>query len=369
MPAYKYETSEGKTLWYCSFHYIDWMGQNKRKKKMGFKTRKEALEWERSFLDQGSKNPDILFSSLVQNYMEDNETRLKPTTLENKWFIFNEKLTPYFGKLKISDIDPIRIRKWQNEMLNYRDEKGEPYSQTYLKTIHAQLSAIMNYAVRYYNLPKNPCHAAGSIGKGSADEMSIWTREQFEQFLPYEKRSAFHCAFNILFYTGIREGELLALTPEDIPRDEAIISINKNYAVVNGVEMFLTPKTEKSKRTVTIHQQLHDEILKYIDGLCIEKDERIFYFTKSGLAKEFSRMTQKAGLPRIRIHDLRHSHASMLIEMGVPIMEVSDRLGHESPQTTLNIYSHLYPGKARNVSDKIGSLFEEENPDTEDVSK
>jgi hypothetical protein len=64
-------------------------------------------------------------------------------------------------------------------MLNYRDEKGEPYSQTYLKTIHAQLSAIMNYAVRYYNLPKNPCHAAGSIGKGSASEMSIWTREQF----------------------------------------------------------------------------------------------------------------------------------------------------------------------------------------------
>lgn len=366
MPAYKYKTKEGKTLWYCSFHYTDWTGANKRKKKMGFQTRREALEWERSFLDQGSKNPDILFSSLVKNYMEDNESRLKPTTLENKQFIFDEKLTPYFGNLKVSDIDPIRIRKWQNELMNYRDEHGKPYSQTYLKTINAQLSAIMNYAVRYYNLSKNPCHASGSMGKSRAGEMSIWTRDQFEHFLTFEKGSAYHCAFNTLFYTGMRVGELLALTPEDIPRDNASININKNYAMVNGVEMFLTPKTAKGKRIVAIHNQLHCELLEYIDNLYLDKEDRIFYFTRSGLSKEFSRRTENAGLPHIRLHDLRHSHVSMLIEMGVPIMEISKRLGHENPQTTMNIYAHLYPGKERNISDKIGALFEPQNMDSED---
>ncbi|MCD8105929.1 MAG: site-specific integrase [Lachnospiraceae bacterium] len=336
---------------------------------MGFATRKAALEWERSFLDQGAKSPDILFSSLVKNYMEDNETRLKPTTLENKQSIFDDKITPYFGNVKISNIDAVMIRKWQNELLSYRSKDGEPYAPTYLKTIHAQLSAITNYAVKYYGLPSNPCHVSGSIGKSNAGEMSIWTREQFEYFITFEKHYSFHCAFNTLFYTGMREGELLALTPQDILVDEKSISINKNYAVVKGDEYFLTPKTDKSKRIITIHKQLCDELQAYISSMCINPDERIFYFTKSGLSKEFARVTDRAELPHIRIHDLRHSHASMLIQMKVPITEISKRLGHESPEITLRIYSHLYPGNERNVPNLIDALFEPESMENMDDSE
>ena len=140
------------------------------------------------------------------------EHRLKPTTMENKRFIIDTKLLPYFGKQKICDIDTIKVRKWQNELISYRDDDGKPFSQTYLKTVNNQLSAIMNYAVSHYRLPVNPCRAAGSMGKSKADEMNIWTQAEYEKFSNAISKSSMKLAFDILFYTGMRSGELLALT-------------------------------------------------------------------------------------------------------------------------------------------------------------
>ena len=117
---------------------------------------------------------------------------------------------------------------------SYRDENGKPYSQTYMNKIHSQLSAIMNYAVKFYGLRVNPCKAAGAIGKGNAEEMKIWTKDQFDQFIQYEHMRMYRLAFSVLFYSGIREAELLALTPADI-YDE-LLDINKNYAKVKGKE-------------------------------------------------------------------------------------------------------------------------------------
>ncbi|MCM1499843.1 MAG: N-terminal phage integrase SAM-like domain-containing protein [Clostridium sp.] len=124
-------------------------------------------------MDQEKNTNDILFSSLVENYMEDMEHRLKPTAMENKRFFVESKLLPYFGRLKVCDIDTIKIRKWQNELISYRDEYGKPFSQTYLKTVNNHLSALMNYAVTHYSLAFNPCKAADSMGKSKAEEMHI----------------------------------------------------------------------------------------------------------------------------------------------------------------------------------------------------
>lgn len=353
MPAYK---DKKRGTWYANFYYQDWTGERKHKCKRGFKTQREAKEYERSFLDQQSKNSDILFSSLIENYLEDMGHRLKPTTMENKRYLIEGKLLPYFGKLKICDINTITVRKWQNMLLNSTDENGRPYSQTYLKTINNQLSAALNYAVKHYGLMRNPCHAAGSIGKSSADEMQIWTRNQFEQFISHVDKSAMRLAFDILFYTGMRSGEVLALTPADI-LPERRINICKNYARVDGVELFLEPKTPKSKRCISIPEFLYDEIQEYIGSLYeCAPDDRIFYFTKSALEKEIKRKAAEAGLPLIRVHDIRHSHVSLLIEMGFDILEISERLGHESPKTTLDTYSHLYPDKDTKLAADLNRL-------------
>lgn len=357
MPAYKYTLKDGKTTrWRAKFYVTDWTGSKKQICKRGFKTQREAKEYERSFLDQQSNTSDILFSSLVENYLEDMEHRLKPTTMENKRFIITGKLLPYFGQLKVCDIDTIKVRKWQNELISYRDDDNKPFSQTYLKTVNNQLSAIMNYAVAHYSLGANPCKIAGGMGKSKADEMHIWTQEEYEKFSGAIQKSSVKLAFDVLFYTGMRSGELLALTPADILPNKRI-DINKNYAKVKGQELFLEPKTPKAKRCISIPDFLYDDIQGYVAKLYgIEKGDRIFYFTKSTLEKEIKSVAEKVGLKPIRVHDLRHSHASMLIEMGFDALEIADRLGHESVKTTLDTYSHLYPDKDQKLADRLNQF-------------
>ena len=313
MPAYKYTLKDGKTIrWRAKFYTTDWTGAKKQICKRGFKTQREAKEYEHLYLDQQNNTSDILFSSLIENYLEDMSHRLKPTTMENKRFIIKEKLLPYFGNLKVCDIDTIKIRKWQNELISYRDEDGNPFSQTYLKTVNNQLSAIMNYAVSHYRLSANPCRAAGSMGKSQAEEMNIWTQAQYEQFSNTIQKSSMKLAFDVLFYTGMRSGELLALTPADILPSKRI-DINKNYAKVNGEELFLVPKTPKAKRCISIPALLYDDINKYVSQLYgIEENDRIFYFTKSALNNEIKINAKKAGLPPIRVHDLRYPNQNKI---------------------------------------------------------
>ena len=236
MPAYK---DKKRNTWYCQFYYKNWMGKTKQKRKRGFKREKDAKEWERSFLNTLQKGSDIMFPALAENYFHDLATRLKPTTMETKRSIFETKVTPFFKGFKACDIDALAIRRWQNELLNYRDQTGVPYSNTYLRTINNQMSAILNYATIYYNLANNPCKQVGHIGKSDAEAMQIWTLDQFEQFIECEKKRAGHLAFNVFFWSGIREGELLALTIEDFlfdGVDEYRLNIEKNFEVVKGQE-------------------------------------------------------------------------------------------------------------------------------------
>ena len=141
----------------------------------------------------------------------------------------------------------------------------------------------------------------------------------------------------------------MALTPADILPDKRL-SINKNYAKVKGRELFLEPKTPKSKRNIALPDFLYDDIQEYVSKLYgVQQNDRIFYFTKHALDKEIKRIAEKAGLPKLRVHDLRHSHASLLINQGCDALILADRLGHEKVTTTLNTYSHLFPHKQQEL--------------------
>lgn len=351
MPAYKYKLKDGKTtLWYANFYVTDWTGNKRHICKRGFKTQREAKEYEKNYLEQSEGRSDITFDSLVKCYMDDMKHRLKASTVENKEFLIYTHLTPYFGKLKISNIDSLKVRKWQNELLE------KEYSPTYLRTINNQLSAILNYACAHYGLRANPCKAAGSMGKSKASEMNIWTQEEYEQFADSLKKKSMRVAFDTLFYSGMRVGELLALTPADILPDHKI-RIEKTFVVVKGEQFIQTTKTEKSNRTIDIPEFLCKEITEYISKLYgIRDDDRIFMFTRSALTKGMERAAKRAGLDKIRIHDLRHSHASLLISMGYSIKQISERLGHESVKTTLDTYAHIYPEAGKELAEGLNKL-------------
>ena len=351
MPAYK---NKENGSWYVVTQYTDWTGERKPKCKRGFATRREALEWEQKFQQQNAGDLDMSFEAFCEIYTNDLKARLKESTWQTKENIIKTKLLPYFGKRKINEITTKDVIAWQNELLAYRDEKRKPYSQTYLKTLHNQLSAIFNHAVRYYNLRENPCKKAGSMGKKKNREMMFWTKEQYLKFadVMMDKPLSFY-AFEMLYWCGIREGELLALTPADFDFEKCTVTINKSYQRLNGQDLITTPKTEKSNRVITMPQFLAEEIQDYIKMLYgIGPDDRMFTVTKSYLHREMDRGAKEAGVPRIRIHDIRHSAVSLLIDMGFSATAIADRVGHESIDITYN-YAHLFPSKQAEMADKL----------------
>ena len=172
----------------------------------------------------------MTFESFIQIYNEDIKHRIREYTYQHKQYIIEKKLLPFFGKLPVSQITPAHIRKWQNELISYHNPDGKPYSETYLKSINNQLTAIMNYAVRYYGLKENPCAKAGSIGKSHADEMQFWTTEEFKTFLEkISDKPQARAGFLILYYTGVRIGELLALEYADVDFEGGKLKVDKSY--------------------------------------------------------------------------------------------------------------------------------------------
>ena len=192
------------------------------------------------------------------------------------------------------------------------------------------------------------------MGKKKNHEMQIWTKEEYLKFADsmMDKPRSYY-AFEMLYWCGIREGELLALTPADFDFEKNTVTINKSYQRLNGSDVITSPKTEKSNRTILVPQFLMDEIRDYLKMLYgIQPDERMFTVTKSYLHREMDRGAKEAGVRRIRIHDIRHSHISLLIDMGFSAPAIADRVGHESIDITLN-YAHMFPSRQTEMADKL----------------
>ena len=320
------------------------------------------MEWERDFLQQQSQGVDIEFGNFLEIYYKDMDVRLRENTMYTKRYIIDLKIKPYFEKKILSEITVADVRAWQNELLTYKDKNGKGYSPTYLKTVNCQLTAIFNYAMRYYNLQDNPCRKAGAIGKSKGEPKDFWMQEEFNAFLEtVSDKPETRMAFLLLYWTGMRIGELLALTYNDINLEEKTISINKSYQRLKGKDMITQPKTPKSIRVITMPDFLAEEFREYCSHLYgIMKKERLFRFTKSHMEHCMATGIERSGVKRIRLHDLRHSHASMLVDMGVAPLEIAERLGHEKVETTLNTYSHLYPSTQSKLAGLLDKKHEEE---------
>lgn len=351
MAAFK---NEKNGTWFVQFRYTDWKGERQQKFKRGFATKREAQEWEREFLTQKHADVTMAFESFVELYEKDIRPRLKENTWLTKENIIKKKILPYFEKRKLCDISAKDVIEWQNEIRELTDKSGKKYSQTYLKTVHNQLSALFNHAVRYYGLKSNPAAIAGNMGTEERKEMNFWTVEEYKRFSEtmMDKTLSYY-AFEMLYWCGIREGEMLALTPADFDFKAETVTINKSYQRLHGEDIITTPKTEKSNRTISIPKFLSDEMQDYLKMLYdVGLNDRMFPVTKSYLHREMGRGSKEAGVKRIRIHDIRHSHISLLIDMGFSATAIADRVGHESIEITYN-YAHMFPSKQTEMADKL----------------
>jgi integrase len=350
MPVYK----DKNGTWRAVYRYKDWKGEQKQTQRRGFVFKKDAQAWEREQLQKIQGELDMTFESFVETYTADVKNRMKENTWETKEHIIRTKLTPYFGKRKLCDIQPKEVIAWQNEMINYKDENGKLYSPVYLKTLHNQLSCIFNHAVKYYGLSQNPAAKVGNMGRARNREMLFWTKDEYLKFADamMDKPMSFY-AFELLYWCGIRQGELLALTPRDIDFEKKTVSITKSYQRIKGRDVITTPKTPKSNRVIKMPQFLCDEIQEYISMLYgTEPTDRLFPVTKYYLHHEMERGCKETGVKKIRIHDLRHSHISLLIDMGFSAIAIADRVGHESIEITYN-YAHLFPSRQTEMAERL----------------
>lgn len=346
MPAYY---DDQRKTWYCKFYYKDQYGQSKPKMKRGFRRKSDALQYEREYKLRVSGSPDITFETLRTSYMDYKQKRIKKeNTLRNKRYCINAHIAPYFDDMPIMDISPNDVAKWQNELLSSAKKPST------IGKINAQLSDIFNYGVKYYGLPGNPCVEPIGTQKREPDSVDFWTLDEYRAFISLVPDMEYGIVYELLFYSGCRIGELRALTLADIDFTANTLRINKTLPRCDSEDT--PPKTINSYRTVTMPEAVMQELKEYTAHIYDLTDtNRLFFLSYDSIARYKDAVCQKNNLRRIRLHDLRHSHVSLLVDMGCDMISIADRIG-DTLATVQGTYAHLYPEKKKIVAEKLNEI-------------
>lgn len=287
-----------------------------------------------------NKYENITLGELKENYTIHCNDRLKKSSIKKINDNYRLYIEPYFSENKVvSELINQDILKWHKWLLT------KNFSLKFNRDIHITLVSMINYACKFYNLDKNVASIVGNfeIPKGTKKkEMNFLTINEFDDFISYENNVIYKNFFIILFNTGMRLGELWCLNWEDVDFEKKTISINKSYNPANGSET--VPKTNKSNRNIKLSNKVIDslnEMLNYKTDKYIFGTKKITGTTLRRKCKNNCKLAQIN--KNIRIHDFRHSFATMCINKDIPIRIISNYLGHENISTTLDIYGHLYP--------------------------
>ncbi|NMA00805.1 MAG: site-specific integrase [Clostridiaceae bacterium] len=350
MPAYK---DEKRGTWYCKFYYTDYEGKSRQKCKRGFTLKREAEAWEREFLQNICYQPDMTFSAFYDLYLKDVTPRLRAHTLQRKGYYAKNHLLPSFGEMKLNEISALDVRQWQNELIE-RD-----FALKYIQNLHRELSAIFNHAVRFYKLNQNPCRLAGQPMKADEKKPPIrfWTLEEYSKVIDCIDDIKAKTAVSLLYWSGMRKGELLALRWSRIDFGGATVSINESYQRLRGKAVVTPTKTGES-RVIRLPDVCMNQLKEYHQ--CIydpASNDFVFPWEKRFIELGIREGCKESGVKRIHVHGLRHSHASLLISLGVNVVLISKRLGHAKVSTTLDTYSHFFPDDEETVIDQLDSVI------------
>lgn len=342
-------------------------GKRVRTCKRGFNFQREAKAWATNELPKIIKqlekvetlDENLTMDELIEEYMEHFKLWNRDTSYDTKENIVRTKIIPFFTGKKVYDIKNNDIRQWQDFLKKQKTRYGKPYAETYLRTISNQLSAIFAYAVDYHNLPCNPILNVKRIGKKKAPVTEFWRFDEYQKFIKSIQDDPMgYYAFQVLFWCGIREGELLALQRKNVDIENRVINIEHSFHRRKKKNILGETKTPKSERTVIIPQFLADELKEYFDSIYgLEDDTRIFPMLKNNLYTIRDRGCAISGVKRITVHGLRHSHASFLKRiLKIDLEEIAERIGHASTEMT-ELYTHEYGDEGIEIANKIDTFM------------
>ena len=361
-----YYDKETKTYYsVASLGFDKITGKRMQKKKRGFRTQKEAKDWHTQTMAKHAKKAitngiQLTFKMFLDNYYIPNyEKTASARTFRT--FSSNLKRLVYFFDMKMVDIKPIHVGHWQTELLK------EKLSNAYVRALHRTLVSILNAALTLEIISDNPAKQVGNIAK-KRQEVDFWTVEEFQTFISsfdlnkYKKR-LYYTAFTLFFMTGLRKSELQALTWQDINFSDNSLMVNKSLYYKSKNDWIINPtKTKTGVRKI----YLDKTTVKILSDWekCQKVEDNDFVFSQKGSpmsSTSFQYMLKKhcelVNVKPIRIHALRHSHASLLLALGMNDLELQSRLGHTNISTTLGTYSHLRPTAMKEVAEKLDGIL------------
>lgn len=355
-----YEQNSTNRQWSVRFRVVEF-GAVKQKRLSGYKTKKDAEKGYRDYLDNNaiitnkSNNSDLLFKAIFNKYIEYKKDRLKGSSIFDIESGYTNHIEPFFANMKIFQITKHHILEWQDNLTKQK------YSYQHKTKLRGLLSNIFKYAILYYDLPTNPVLQVESFRRTeSKKEMPIWSLDEFKKFISCVDDILYKTFFTLLYLTGCRKGEIFALNWQDIDFDNKTISITKNLTrKVKNKTYDITSTKTNTNRAIMIPDTMIELLQKY--KLSLEKHPAKTDFVFGGdypiaentTTRRFEDYIKKADVPKIHLHCLRHSHASLLIENGENIVAISKRLGHARIEQTLNTYSHLMPNTEFSMVSKL----------------
>lgn len=304
---------------------------------------------------------NLTFSELWKEYDEYLKIKLKAQSYRKKSGNFKNHILPYFKDYLVKDINSKVYLNWMSKI----DEKDLKF--TFKSSLHFCLVSILNYAIKFYNLNDNIASKIGDFNKskGQKKVFDFWTYEEYKKFITSVDNETYKLLFDVLYFTGMRIGECLALTWEDYK--DNYFDINKTISKEknkNGSYIINSPKTPASIRKIS----LDSEIVNSLNKLYHEEQRKIGFSDKwfifggkkplshTTVSRRKNKYCEISGIKKIRLHDFRHSHATLLLSLGVSPTILSQRLGHSDIAMTLNTYSHLIPQDYEKMINLINNL-------------
>ncbi|UAT32238.1 site-specific integrase [Bacillus badius] len=348
-------------------------GKRKQIKRRGFESKRHAMDemtkikaeiLANEFLDLAQ----ISYASYMEEWLQERKVRLQKSTFETHFIFYQNVIKPRLGHFKLQQIAPVQIQKFINDLVN-----DTSYSGHTIHLVFRIVSASLKKAKILKLIKDNPTEGI-TLPKIKRKEVNIWSIEQVNFFIKEAKKikrlTRCFIGFLISIYTGMRQGEILGLRWKDI--DFELQTVFVRQTLTQNAEIKAGAKNETSMRSIHIPNKLVNELKLYRKQVIQEKlfhgqsyhDNDLVVCTRNGkpmiprnFRKEFYNLIEKIGLPKIRFHDLRHTHATILIQQNVNVKLISDRLGHADIETTLNTYSHVLPNMQKSVSDKLDKII------------
>lgn len=353
---------------YDVYFYVWTIDGHKRQKRLcGFETKDKAKRAHSRFITEHCSLVDrgtfrmakdaghhyVTVATAIHNFIASLQNKAAEGGIYDKISSYNAFVIPQMGNEDISSLTVDRLKKWQNDLWALKNPRtGDYYSYNYLCKSRSNMSALLNYIEEEWHIP-NALHSIKRPARiKPKQQMQFWTRDQFNQFIDVVSEQPYHTLFMMLYYTGRRKGEILALSPTDVTKDKILITKSISTKNIDGATWKVAGTKNKKTGETFICKSLMKELKKY------KPPKGKFYFggdrpiPTTTLTRKFKYYIQLAGVPEIRIHDLRHSFVSLCFSLGANVTVIADLIGDTIEQVT-QTYAHMFIADKKAVIDRI----------------